>query len=328
MERTFAPQPELTPRISLQRIAQAVEIIDPVFRNTPQYQSSALSRALGTQLLLKVESVNPIGSFKGRGAEYLLHTLFPRPEHVVAASAGNFGQGVAWAARRRGIRCTIFAAARANSLKVDRMRELGATVILEGEDFDAAKEAARAFAVHTGATFLEDGLAAAVAEGAGTIGLELDGHSSELDAVILPLGNGALLAGVGRYLRASRPETRVIGVCAAAAPAMALSWESGSPVRTAAAVTVADGIAVRVPIPEAVADVRTVTDEVVLVSEESLLEAVRLVFEKENLVAEPAGAAGIAALLEHPRLRLPRTATIIAGSNLAPELRPLLAAPA
>lgn len=315
----------MTQRISLHRIREAARRIDRVFRDTPQFECSALSEALGTRLLLKVESVNPIGSFKGRGAEYLLDTLHPRPSRVVAASAGNFGQGVAWAARRRGISCTIFAAKMANSLKVARMRDLGATVVLEGEDFDAAKSAARQFAAETGTRFVEDGLEPAVTEGAGTIGVELDSHSEELDAVLLPLGNGALLAGVGTWMRSTRPRTRLVGVCAAAAPAMALSWAQGRPVETDSAVTVADGIAVRVPIAHAVEDVRSVADEVVLVSEEALLEAVRIVFRTTNLVAEPAGAAGVAALLEHPHLRLRRTATVLAGGNLDPTLRsPLL----
>src|ERR671930_1018755 len=129
--------------ISAERIAEAREAIDPVFKDTPQYVSEPLSELLGLRLLVKVESVNPIRSFKGRGADWFLQTLDSDGAGLVCASAGNFGQGMAYAARKRARKLTVFAALNANPLKVERMRALGAEVRLEGHDFDAAKEAAR-----------------------------------------------------------------------------------------------------------------------------------------------------------------------------------------
>src|SRR6202011_4590103 len=144
--------------ISLDRIREAAEVVDPVFRNTPQFVCEAISDRLGVTTVLKVESVNPIRSFKGRGTDYLLDRLGRQPGGLVCASAGNFGQGMAYAARKRGVRLTVFAALTANPLKVDRMRALGANVILEGEDFDEAKDCALRHATESGALYVEDGL--------------------------------------------------------------------------------------------------------------------------------------------------------------------------
>jgi len=137
--------------ISVDRIEEAATLIDPVFRDTPQFVCEPLSDRLGVATVLKVECVNPIRSFKGRGTDYLLHRLGPQPNGLVCASAGNFGQGMAYAARKRGTRLTVFAAISANPLKVDRMRALGAEVMLEGQDFDDAKAGALSLncALHT-----------------------------------------------------------------------------------------------------------------------------------------------------------------------------------
>src|SRR5262245_60644269 len=194
-------------RLSLERIAEAATVIDPVFLNSPQYLAEPIGQQLGCRLVLKVETLNPVRSFKGRGAEYLTASLHGRP-HLVCATAGNFGQGMAYAARKRGIPLTVFAAANANPLKVERMRALGAEVRLVGSDFDAAHEAARAFAVETSARLVEDGREPAIAEGAGTIGMELLRWPDPFDAILVPLGDGALLAGVARWVKAHHPATR------------------------------------------------------------------------------------------------------------------------
>ena len=145
----------------------------------------------------------------------------------------------------------------------------------------------------------------------------MDRWPEPLDAVLVPLGNGALLAGMGTWLRAHRPDTRVIGVCAASAPAMALSWRAGRPVATEAADSIADGIAVRVPVEEAVEDLRHVVDEVLLVDEAAIVAAMRLVFETLGLVVEPAGVVGIAAAAVHrARFAGARVATPLCGGNL------------
>lgn len=310
-------------RIRLAGIAAAAEAMDPAFAHTPQFESDALCERLGMRMLVKVETLNPIRSFKGRGTDHLLNRLgrggaADSATELVCASAGNFGQGLAWAGRRRGMAVRVFAAENANALKVERMRQLGARVRLAGRDFDAAKDAARDYVVsQPGALFIEDGREPAIAEGAGTIAVELDRWPEPLDAVLVPLGNGALLAGMGTWLRAHRPETRIIGVCAAGAPAMALSMDAGRPVTTAEADSIADGIAVRVPVPEALDDLRAVVDEVLLVDEAAIVDAMRLVFETLGLVVEPAGVVGIAAAATHgARFAGARVATPLCGGNV------------
>lgn len=306
-------------RLSTERIADAYRAIDPVFRDSPQVAFPALSDRLGAATLLKIETLNPIRSFKGRGCSYLVHGMRGRAP-LVCASAGNFGQGLAYAARSRGLGLTVFAAEGANPLKVARMREFGAAVVLSGKDFDAAKAAARAHAAERGATFIEDGDAPAIAEGAGTIALELLRSPEPLDAVVVPLGNGSLLNGIGTWTKAHAPETRVIGVVAAGAPAMARSWRSGTLVATPSADTIADGIAVRVPVAQALADMRAAVDDVLEVSDAAMLRAMRLLLMETGLLAEPAGAAGIAAILEHaPLFAGRRIATILCGSNVSQE---------
>ena len=173
-------------RLSLERIEQARRVIDPVFLDTPQFESESLGAKLGCRVLVKVETLNPVGCFKARGAHFLTAQLSGRP-HLVCATAGNFGQGMAHAARKRGMPITIFTNTNASPLKIARMRALGADVRTFGTDPDEAHDAAKAFAAETGAVLVEDGRDAAIAEGAGTIGIELLRWPETLDAVLLPL---------------------------------------------------------------------------------------------------------------------------------------------
>ncbi|HNV73112.1 MAG TPA: threonine/serine dehydratase [Gemmatimonadaceae bacterium] len=307
-------------RISLDAIARAAREIDPVFRQSPQYRPESLGERLGVDLVVKVETVNPIRSFKGRGADFFVRELGDPTVPLVCASAGNFGQGMAFAARRVGQRLDVFASEVANPLKVARMRAFGATVRQVGRDFDAAKAAAKSWAAEQGAFFVEDGREVAISEGAGSIAVELAAWPEPFDAVVVPLGNGALLGGVATWLKAHAPATRIIGVCAEAAPSMERSWRARQPLETERADTIADGIAVRVPIPEAVGDLQEIVDDMVLVPDAVTLEAMRLLFAHLGLVVEPAGAVGVAALLaDAPRFRGMRVATILCGSNLTPE---------
>jgi threonine dehydratase len=311
--------------LSLERIEEAARVIDPVFLHTPQFIEETLSRQLGLRVLLKVECVNPLRSFKGRGTDYFLQKEGETAEQLVSASAGNFGQGLAYAARKRGVPVLIFAARNANPLKVERMRLLGAEVRLEGDDFDAAKLAARAHAVDLGATgrnavFVEDGVEPAIAEGAGSIAVELAQWPEPIDEVLIPVGNGALIGGMGRWFKAVSPATKITGVCAAGAPSMERSWRSGSLVVTETADTFADGIAVRIPAPEALEDMRGIVDEMALVNDALMLEAMRLLFDALGLVVEPAGAAGLAACLaQRDRLRGATVAMPLCGGNLTAE---------
>lgn len=303
--------------ISVDRIREAARLIDPVFLDTPQFDCEPLSARLGVATVLKVECVNPIRSFKGRGADFLVKRLGGL-QPLVCASAGNFGQGMAYACRKSDRRLTVFAATSASPLKVERMRALGADVVIEGEDFDAAKDAARLHAHERGELYIEDGLLGAIAEGAGTIAMELT-RGAPPDAVFVPLGNGSLVNGIGTWLKHAAPSTRVVAVCAAKAPAMELSWRAGRPI-TAASTTIADGIAVRVPVPAALEIMRGTVDDVMLVTDEEILEAMRMLLFDAGLVVEPAGAAGVAAIMRRrSELAGLHVATPLCGGNLTEE---------
>lgn len=310
-------------RLSLSRIAAAAEQIDPVFLHSPQYDCEPLSAALGCSLRLKIETCNPIRSFKGRGADWFLSQRLARGERgaLVCASAGNFGQALAYACRKHGVALTVYAARTANPLKLERMAALGATLCLDGDDFDAAKAAARMHAAASGAALVEDGLEPAISEGAGSIAVELFDDDPALDTLLLPLGNGALLTGMARWCKARSPSTRVIGVVSRGAAAMAASWRAGpgaAPVASERVDTIADGIAVRVPIAEAVADMHGLVDDVIEVGDADLIAALRLVQRHAGVLAEPAGVAGLAALLTAPPAWAgSRVASVLCGGNLS-----------
>lgn len=305
------------PRLAVEQIERASRVIDPVFLRSRAFVSDAVSAACGARVVLKSEFENPIRSFKGRGADFFVGTLADPPSRLVCASAGNFGQGLAYASARRSIACEVFAATTANPLKIERMRALGATVKLAGSDFDAAKDIGRAYAASIGAPFIEDGREPAITEGAGSIAVELLDYAPDLDAIVVPLGNGALLGGIGAWVRYASPRTRVIGVCATGADAMAKSWRARSVIVTPDARTIADGIAVRVPIPEAVDDLQGLVDDIVLVSDDEILAAMRLVYARHDLTLEPAGAVGVAALLTRPLgIVGGKVATILCGANV------------
>lgn len=312
----------MSTEIDLSRLLTASTKIDPVFLDSPLRQSPGLDQLFGCRLSLKVESLNPIHSFKGRGAELFAATMLGPGEILVCASAGNFGQGLAWAARRRDHPCTVFTSLHANPLKIAAMRQFGAVVEQAGADFDAAKLAARDHAAKIGARFVEDGAEPAIAEGAGTIGLEIARSLPDLQTIVVPLGNGALLAGVGAALRHLAPQVKIIGVVAAEAPSMKLSIAAGRAIETSSANTIADGIACRVPVPEALTMLRHRVDEVLAVSEEALRRAMQLAYRHLDLAIEPAGIAGLAAIAAEPaRFAGQRVATILCGGNLSPDLR-------
>jgi threonine dehydratase len=305
-------------RLSLERIAAAHGVIDAPFRDTPQLEAASLGERLGCRLLLKVETLTPIRSFKARGAQLLAARLTDRP-HLVCATAGNFGQGMAYAARKHGLPITIFVGTGASALKIERMRALGADVRKAGTDSDETLEAARDFAARSDARLVEDGRDAAIAEGAGTIGIELLRWPQPLDAVVLPLGDGALLGGVARWIKAHSPATRMIGVCASGSPAMARSWLSGKVISVRAA-TIADGIAVSTPHAESLADLAGMIDDVVLVDDGMLVTTMRLVHRELGLVVEPSGAAGLAGIVTRAQdFRDRLVATVLTGGNLTDE---------
>ncbi|WP_119299817.1 threonine ammonia-lyase [Dongia deserti] len=305
--------------ISIERIAAAIGAIDPIFKATPQFLCDGLSAELGRPVLLKVETLNPIRSFKGRGTSWFAQSFAEKGRAVICASAGNFGQGIAYCGTRAGLTVQVVAPANANPLKLEAMKRFGAEVILHGHDFDAAKLHAQELARKSGGYFLEDGREQAIAEGAGTIALELLQSAVRPSAIYVPVGNGSLISGVAAWIKAKAPDIKVIGICPEGAPSMMLSWREGRVVTTDSANTIADGLAVRLPVPEAVAFMRDHIDDVVLVSDARMKEAMRLLFRHAGVAIEPSGAAGLAAIMDAPRAEVP-VATILCGGNVRMDL--------
>jgi threonine dehydratase len=312
-------------RLDVARIARAASAIDAAFLHTPTWHLPRDVAPGPVAVHAKLELLTPIRSFKGRGADWFVASLEAADDRpLCCASAGNFGQGLAWAARTRGRALTVYAAITANPGKVARMRALGATVVLHGDDLDAAKGEAKRAAAAAGWHFVEDGLEPAISEGAGTIAIELLLEVPALDVIVVPIGNGALAAGVGAWCAAQAPWVRVIGVVAAGAPCMLESWtrlRAGEPldsalVAHATVATIADGIAIREPIAEAVADLRDVVHDIWCVDDAAIRAAMQAAWQSGGLVVEPAGAAGLAAVREQgAALAGQRVATVLCGGN-------------
>ena len=269
---------------------------------TPCAFSQTLSELSGARCWVKLENLQMTGSFKERGAANLLLQLDAeeRGRGVVAASAGNHGLAVAFHAARLGIPATIVMPAWAPLIKVTSARRYGAEVLLQGENYDEAYEHARALADGRAAVFVHPFDDARVIAGQGTLGLELLEQVQGLDAVVVPVGGGGLVAGVATAVKGRRPETRIIGVQTAAMPAMCRSLEAGRPVRVPAAPTIADGIAVRQVGTLTYPVAAGLVDEVVAVDDEEIAAAVLRLLEVEKTVVEGAGAVPLAALLERP----------------------------
>ena len=293
-------------------------MIDPVFLDTPMYPCDALGRALGCTVSIKLETANPVRSFKGRGTELVASMLAGQGRtDVVCASAGNLGQALAWSAGRRGIHVTVVASRWAPAAKLDRIRALGAALELVDGDFEAARERATSIAQRDGVRLVEDSRDLETCEGAATIGLELAAAAAQFDAVLIALGGGAMATGVGHVLKTHAPAAEVICVQPSGAPAMTLSWRARRVVTTDSADTIADGVAGRYPIPAVLDDLLVVADDAVLVQEASIVAGLRLLLEHAGLVVEPSAALGVAAVLEdRERFAGRHVVVIICGSNV------------
>jgi threonine dehydratase len=274
------------------------------------------SLAAGREVWLKREDVHELGAFKWRGALPVLERY--RAEGaaaVVTASTGNHGAAAAWAGRRLGLEAIVYVPEGASRTKLDRLRALGADLRVEGADLDEAKELALAEASRRGLPFFEDGAEPAQYEGYEAIGEELLDQLDEAPAaVVVPVGNGALLGGVGRAVLRRSPETRRGGVVAAAAPVMADSWEAGRPVESDRSDTIADGLAVRVAIPSAVEALQEVATQMLRVTERELAKAVAAC-AAAGIRVEPAAAAGPAALPQLAELDGP-VVLVVTGRNI------------
>ncbi len=305
--------------ITIEDIRAARVRFENSIRMTPAPYSETLSREAGSVLYLKLENMNVTGSFKERGAlnRLLLLSGEERARGVVTASAGNHAQALAYHASRIGVRAEICMPIFTPLVKVTATRGWGAKVILYGSNFDEALEEARRRERDEKLVFVHAFDDDAVIAGQGVIGLELLEQIPDLEAVVVPVGGGGLIGGVACALKESRPGVRVVGVQTAALPSMQAALRAHHPILLPPAPTIADGIAVRQTGERTLALAEKYVDEVVTVDDEEIAAAILRLLERQKVLAEGAGAAGVAALLQH-KTSLPgkRVAVVIGGGNI------------
>ena len=288
---------EVVSRIAAGEVEQAAEIVGALTRRTPMLSSRSLSERCGGRIVLKAENLQRTGSFKLRGAAHKISRL-DDPPAVVAGSAGNHGQSLAYAARARGIPCQVFMPREAPVAKVAAVQAFGGTVDLSAESVDEAVALALAHARATGAGFVHPFDDPDVILGQATLGLELLRDVPDLATVVVPVGGGGLISGIAGVIKSARPEVRVVGVQVQACAPFPQSLREGEPqTLSVARPTIADGIAVKRPGQTTLALVRRWVDEIVVVGEDETADAMVWLMERSKLVVEGGGAVGVAALL-------------------------------
>jgi threonine dehydratase len=305
--------------VSLAEIKQAEQRIRNFIYFSPCQLSADLSGMTGQQVYLKLDNLQRTGAFKERGAlnRILLLTEGEKQRGVVAASAGNHAQAVAYHATQRGIRARIVMPLMTPLVKISATRGFGAEVILHGSNYDEACDEALRLCSSDGMIFLHPFDDYAVINGQGTIGLELLEQVPGLEAVVVPIGGGGLISGVACALKESNPAIRVVGVQTERLPSMLRAIANGGPITLPAEATIADGIAVRRAGELTLPQVERFVDEIVTVDEEEIANAIMLLLEKEKTLAEGAGAVALAALLQKKTsLRGERTAVLVCGGNI------------
>jgi threonine dehydratase len=305
--------------ITLADVADARERVAAIVRPTQVRTSESISAAAGRTVLLKPENQQRTGSFKVRGAYNRICQLAPGLP-VVAASAGNHAQGVAFAAGATGRRATIFMPLGASIPKIDATRDYGAEVRLVGAVVDDTILAAKAFADETGAVFVPPFDDPLIIAGQGTVGLELADEAADAEVVVVPIGGGGLIAGVATALAHTRPGMKVIGVEAEGAAAMVAALDARRPVELGRVATMADGIAVRSVSDLTLAHARAYVDQVVTVTEQEISRALLLLLERAKAVVEPSGAVGLAAVLAGKVPGRGPACCILSGGNVDPLL--------
>jgi threonine dehydratase len=308
--------------VTLDEVRAAQDLLARITRDTPLAWSRPLSEQVGGEVWFKCENLQRAGSFKVRGAYVRIHNLpaAERARGVVAASAGNHAQGVALAATLHDVPSTVFMPEGAPLPKVAATESYGAQVRFAGTTVDQALVAARAYAEQTGAAFIHPFDHPDIIAGQGTLALELLDQCPEVKTVLVGTGGGGLLAGMATVLGELRPDVRLVGVQAAGACSWEPSLLAGAPTAIEGMSTMADGIAVGRPgdLPFAIVQKRGV--EVRTVSEEAISRALLLLLERNKLVVEPAGAVGVAALLDTPEQFEPPVVAVLSGGNVDPLL--------
>jgi threonine dehydratase len=326
--------PETSARPSTERLPVTAETIEaaaadlrPHLPPTPLQYSRAFTTKSGCHVFLKIEGVQPTRSFKVRGAltKLIRMPAEQRAAGVITASAGNHGQGVAYAAQTFGVPATVYVPDNANALKVEAIKRLGSRVVHFGRSYNEAYLEALRAQEAGGATFVHAYDDPDVVAGQGTIAVELLRQLDELaagaDTVLVPVGGGGLISGISAYLKARRPGIRVLGVEPSGADALTRSLEAGRLVTLERVATMADGLAASAPGPLTLGIAQACVDGMIRVEESEMLRAIRLFFEWEHLLAEPAGAAALAALLYHytPQAN-ERVVVILSGANVTDDV--------
>jgi threonine dehydratase len=311
---TVSPVPDLADVLGArQRIA-------PYLRPTPLYRYPALDTLTGAALWVKHENHQPVGAFKVRGGVNLVSQLSAdeRDRGVIAASTGNHGQSVAYAADLFGVRAVICVPEKANPVKVESMRALGAEVVLRGRDFDEAREHCEQLAAGHGYRYIHSGNEPALVAGVATSTLEILEARPDTEVIVVPVGGGSGAAGACLVAKAVRPAVQVIGVQSEAAPAAYRSWRAGALVEAANS-TFAEGLATGTAFELPQRIMRELLDDFVLVSEDALRDATRLMISKTRNLVEPAGAAALAAVLSASGRFAGRTVAVVcSGGNISP----------
>lgn len=309
--------------VSPRSVERAARDLAAYLSPTPLQYSRAFTHKAGCHVHIKVESIQPIRAFKVRGALTKLMRLHPekRREGVITASAGNHGQGVAYAAAVFKVPATVYVPETANLFKVEAIKRLGAKVVQAGRNYnDAFLEAMRQLEAG-GATFVHAFNDPDVIAGQGSIAVELLKDLEDFDTVLVPIGGGGLIGGIALYLKEMRPNVRVIGVEPSGADAMYRSLKAGRVVTLEHVHTIADGLAASAPGKLTLELAQRHVDDIVLVEDAEMLRAIRLMFEWEHLLAEPSGAAALAALLYHYRpAPNERVVVILSGANVTDEV--------
>jgi len=287
--------------------------------------AEALSARVGKRVWLKLEAELPTGSFKVRGALWGLASRLKQGSvaEVVASSTGNHGAAVAWAGKLLGVRARIFLPVGCNPVKRGRIAALGAEIVESGgTDLASASALASEYAQRAGVYFLNDAVDKDLPAGPGTIGLEILEQVPEVSAIFVPMGDTALIRGVAAAVKQAAPRVKIVGVQAERAPSYYLSWKEKKAIGTETCDTIADGLATRTPDAANVQDICELVDEVVLVSEEEMLQAIGILLLQEHVLAEPAGAASTAALLKAAASRDygEDMVLLVSGANISREV--------
>lgn len=308
---------------SLATIRGAQKFLAKYFAPTRLIAAPFLSQRTRKNVYLKLETELPTGSFKVRGAFYALAERMKKGpvREVVASSTGNHGAAVAYAAKEFGSTARIFLPANCNPVKRGRIAALGAAIVESGEsDLASAFQLAAEYAKQPGVYFLNDATDVDLPAGPATIACEILEQLPKATAILVPMGDTALIRGIAAAVRQIAPQVRMIGVQAERASAYYLSWREGKVVGTATCDTIADGLATRTPEPANVRDVRDLVDDVVLVSEEQMIRAIEALLVEEHVVAEPAGAASTAALLNSTDGCGDCPVLLVSGANISREM--------